>query len=146
MPARGIDPNDVPERYRRLFSENPFADHFELEVVSYGQGEAALRFPYKKLFTQYQGAVQGGIIAAYCDAAIAVAVLPLIPEGKDMVTTDLHVQYLRPVISGPVIARAHVVHRGNTLLLANATAENEAGTICARCTATYMIVSPRGVS
>jgi len=146
MPVRGIDPQDIPERFRRIFTENPFADHFELEVMSYGQGESVLRFPYKKIFTQYQGAVQGGIVAAYVDAAIAVATMSIIPEGKDMVTTDLHIQYLRPIVAGPIIARAQVVHRGNTLLLATATAEDEAGRVCARCTATYMVVSPRGVA
>jgi uncharacterized protein (TIGR00369 family) len=146
MPAKGIDPKDIPERFRRIFTENPIIDHFDLEVVSYGDGKSVLRFPYKNAFTQYQGAVQGGIIAAYADAAIAVAMISIIPEGRDMVTTDLHVQYLRPVVSGPITARADVVHRGNTLLLGTAVVENKEGAICARCSATYMIVSPRGLT
>jgi uncharacterized protein (TIGR00369 family) len=146
MPARGIDSKDIPERFRRILTENPIVDHFDLEVVSYEEGSSVLRFPYKKMFTQYQGAVQGGIIAAYADAAIAVAMLTVIPEGRDMVTTDLHVQYLRPVLSGPIVARADVVHRGNLLLLGTATVEDQTGAICARCTATYMVVSPRGLT
>src|SRR5215469_1533309 len=59
--SRDIDLKDIPERYRRIFTENPFFDHFELDVVSYGNGSSVLRFPYKKEFTQYQGVVQGGI-------------------------------------------------------------------------------------
>lgn len=145
MPARGVDPNKIPERFRRIFLENPIVDHFDLEVVELGRGSAVLRFPYKKEFTQYLGAVQGGVIAAYADAAIAVAMLSVVPEGRDSVTTDLHMQYLRPIMSGSIVARAEVVHRGATLLLGTATVENEEGKICARCSATYMVVSPRGL-
>ena len=144
MPLTGVDPKDFPEAYRRMFTDNPIVESFGLEVINHAPGAAVLRFPYKKAFTQYQGAVQGGLIAAYADAAIAVATLPLVPDGRDMVTTDLHVQYLRAVTSGPILARAEVVHRGNTLLLGVATVELEDGTVCARCTATYMIVGPRG--
>lgn len=144
MPARGIDPNDVPERFRRIFLENPIVDHFDLEVVRLGEGSAVLRFPYKKEFTQYLGAVQGGVVAAYADAAIAVAMLSVTPEGRDSVTTDLHVQYLRPIMSGSIVARGEVVHKGATLMLGTATVEDEKGRICARCDATYMVVRPRG--
>jgi acyl-CoA thioesterase len=141
---RGIDPKNVPERFRRILTENPIVDHTELEVVSVGRGTAVLRFPYKKQFTQYQGTVQGGIVAAYADAAVAVAVTTLLPEGRDMVTTDLHIHFLRTLTAGPIIARAQIVHEGKTILLGEATVEREDGTVCARVTATYMLVAPRG--
>ncbi|MBV8222756.1 MAG: PaaI family thioesterase [Candidatus Eremiobacteraeota bacterium] len=144
MPARGIDPKTIPERFRRLLTDNPVVDHMEMEVVSYGDGESVLRFPYKKEFAQYQGTVQGGIQAAYADAAMAVAVTSLLPEGGDAVTTDLHIRFLRTIMSGPVIARARITHRGKTLLVGEATVEREDGTVCARVTATNMIVTPRG--
>jgi uncharacterized protein (TIGR00369 family) len=145
MPAKGIDPSQIPERLHRMFYDNPIVDNFEMEVVSYAPGTSVLRYPYKKEFTQYQGAVQGGIVAAYADAAVAVAMRSLIPEDRDMVTTDLHVQFIRPITSGPIVARGDVVHRGKTLMLGTATVEVEGGAICARCTATYMIVDPRGL-
>lgn len=145
MPVRGFDPKEIPERFRRILTENPIFDHTDLEVVSHGRGVSVLRFPYKKQFTQYQGAVQGGVVAAYADAAIAFAVVSLLPEGRDMVTTELHIYFVRPVTSGPIVARAQIVHEGKTLLLGTATVETEDGTICARVTATYMIVSPRGL-
>ena len=143
MPAKGVDPKAVPERFRRILLENPFVDHTELDVLSQGRGTSVLRFPYKKQFTQYQGTVQGGIVASYADAAIAVAVTSLLPEGRDMVTTELHIYFLRTITSGPIIARAEIVHEGKTLLLGHATVEREDGTVCARVSSTYMIVQPR---
>jgi len=145
VPVRGVDLATIPERFRRLFTDNPIVDSTEMEVVSYGDGESVLRFPYKKEFSQYQGTVQGGIQAAYADAAMAVAVTSLMPEGADVVTTDLHIRFLRTITSGPIIARALITHRGKTLMVGEATVEREDGTVCARVTATNMIVRPRGL-
>ncbi len=143
VPVTGVDLNDLPERFVPLFRQNPWFDTFDLEVVSYGEGKAELRFSYEERFTQYQGVIQGGVLAGYADAAIAVAVTTLLPEGKDMTTTDLCMQYVRPARSGPFIVKAEVLDRGNTLLRCKATVEIEGGGVCARCTSTYMIISPR---
>lgn len=146
MPIKGVDPASVPERYRAMFSHNPFAEHFDLEVVSAEKGHAVLRFPYKREFTQYQGAVQGGVVVAYADAAMAVAMASMIPEGRDFVTTDLSVQYLRPILSGQVIARGTIEHLGKSLARGRATVEMENGAVVAYCLATFMIVDPRGAA
>jgi uncharacterized protein (TIGR00369 family) len=144
VPIAGIDPDNVPPYYRLIFGRNPFAEHFDLEVVLAEPGRSMLRFPYKKEFTQYQGAVQGGIILAYADAAMAVAVAPLAGEGRDFVTTDLTVQFVRAATSGPIAARAEILHRGNLLLRGTAVVEIEEVGVAAYCTGTFMIVSPRG--
>ena len=128
---------------RAIFLDNPFAEHFDLEVVSAERGKAVLRFPFRRELAQYQGALQGGIVVAYADAAMAVATATVIPEGRDFVTTDLTVQYVRPVTSGFAIARATVEHAGKTLVRARATVETDAGQIAAYCTSTCMIVDPR---
>jgi len=143
VPIKGIDPARVPPRLRPMFSHNPFADHFDLEVLSVERGESRLRFPYKKQFTQYQGSVQGGVIVAYADASMAIAIASLIEEGKDFVTTDLNVQFQRAATSGPIVAHGRVLHQGNTLIRAVATVELESGGTLAYCSATFMIVSPR---
>ncbi len=146
MPIKGVDPAHVPKRFAAMFFHNPFAEHFDLEVVSIEPGRAVLRFPYKRQFTQYQGAVQGGVVVAYADAAMAVALASAIPEGRDFVTTDLNVQYLRPILEGHVVARGSIDHMGKTLVRGRATVEAENGAVIALCVATFMIVEPRGAA
>jgi acyl-CoA thioesterase len=146
VPIRGVDPANIPARYRAIFGRNPFAEHFDLEVVSAQAGRAILRFPFKREYTQYQGAVQGGIVVAYADAAMAVAVAGIIPEGRDFVTTDLTVQYVRAFTSGAVVARGEIAEQGNTLLRGRAEVEIEGVGVAAYCLATFMIVSPRGIA
>ena len=144
MPVRGIDLSAVSDRYRAIFTVNPFADHFDLEVVSVAPGDAMLRFPFKREFTQYQGAVQGGVIVAYADASLAVAIAGMLEAGRDFVTTDLAVQFVRPATTGPITAHGRIVHAGKSLLRGNAVVEIEGAAPVAYCTATFMIVDPRG--
>ena len=143
MPIRGIDPANVPERYRAILTRNPFAEFFDLEVVALEHGHATLCFPFRAELTQYQGAVQGGIIVAYADASLAFAVASIVPEGRDFVTTELTVQYVRPLTSGTATANAFIEHAGRTLVRGRAKVENESGQLIALCMSTFMIVDPR---
>lgn len=143
MPIRGIDPAQVPERYRAILTRNPFAEFFDLEVVTLERGHATLRFPFRPELTQYQGALQGGIVVAYADASLAFAVASVTPEGRDFVTTDLTVQYVRPITSGQATADAIIEHTGRTLVRGRATVANETGQLVASVMSTFMIVDPR---
>jgi len=146
LPIRGIDLDRVPERYRAILTRNPFAEFFDLEVVSLERGRATLRFPFRRELTQYQGAVQGGIVVAYADAAMALAVASVVPEGRDFVTTDLTVQYVRPITGGTTTAHAMIEHAGRSIVRGRATVENETGVLAALCMSSFMIVDPRSPS
>ena len=141
--AKETKTDELTAGLRRMFGRNPIVQRFGLEVVSVKPGAAVLRFPYLEEFTQYQGVVQGGVIAAYADAAIAVATAALVPDDRDFTTTDLHIWFLRPLNSGPILVSAEVVHRGNTLVLGTAIVAPEGGETCARATATNMFISPK---
>lgn len=143
MSIRGIDPANVPERYRAIVTRNPYAEHFDLEVVSLERGHVTLRFPFRPELTQYQGAVQGGIVVSYADASLAFAVASVVPEGRDFVTTELTVQYVRPLTSGTATAIAVIEHAGRTLVRGRAKVEDESGRLIALCMSTFMVVDPR---
>lgn len=144
MPIRGIDPANVPDRYRAILTRNPFAEFFDLEIVALERGRSSLRFPFRPELTQYQGALQGGIVVAYADASLAFAVASIVPEGRDFVTTELTVQYVRPLTSGEAMATATIEHQGRTLVRGRAKVENASGQLIALCMSTFMIVDPRG--
>lgn len=146
MTVRGIDPANIPDRYRAILTRNPFFDHFNPEVVTLERGQVVLRFPFRAELTQYQGAVQGGIIVAYADASLAFATASVVPEGRDFVTTELTVQYVRPLTSGAATATAVIEHAGRTLVRGRAKVEDESGRLIALCMSTFMVVDPRAKS
>jgi len=143
LTARGVDPANIPDRYRAILTRNPFFDYFDPEVVTLERGHVVLRFPFHAEMTQYQGAVQGGIIVAYADASLAFATASVVPEGRDFVTTELTVQYIRPLTAGEATATAVIEHAGRTLVRGCAKVENDSGQLIALCTSTFMVVDPR---
>lgn len=140
MNAEQLDATRVPAHLQAMFSANPFAATFGLEVVSFGAGRCELRFPFRTEFTQHRGGLQGGIITVYADAAMAIAVMTTLPENMSLVTTDLHMQFVRPITAGPIIARGEIVNRTETLLVTAATVEVPQAGLCARGSATFVLL------
>jgi uncharacterized protein (TIGR00369 family) len=56
--------------------------------------------------------VDGGILSAWADAATGIAFGRMLDAGQDFSTVDLQIQYMRPVKSRRLIAKAWVKQRG----------------------------------
>ena len=88
------------------------------------------------------GTVHGGMLATFADVTAALALTrSLHDQGQIQVTTDMHIRYFRQPKSGPLTARALVVHRGRLILSAECIICDADGRDLARATATYMLVS-----
>lgn len=80
------------------FPEGTFNDWLGLTVEEMGDGRAVLSVAYEEFKQNPDGVMQGGVTATLIDVAGAVAVRSAL-EGEDipMATTNLEVNYLRPV-------------------------------------------------
>lgn len=58
------------------------------------------------------GRVHGGVLAALADAAMGIAFGRMLDDRQDFSTIDLQIQYMRPVRTHRLTARAHVRQRG----------------------------------
>jgi uncharacterized protein (TIGR00369 family) len=85
--------------------------------------------------------VHGGMLATLADVTAALALTrSLHNDDRIQVTTDMHIRYFRQPKSGPLTARATVVHRGRQILSAECVICDAEGRDLARATATYMLV------
>jgi uncharacterized protein (TIGR00369 family) len=85
--------------------------------------------------------VHGGMLATFADVTAALALTrSLHNDDRIQVTTDMHIRYFRQPKSGPLTARATVVHRGRQILSAECVICDAEGRDLARATATYMLV------
>jgi uncharacterized protein (TIGR00369 family) len=88
-----------------------------------------------------RGTVHGGMLATFADVAAATALTRSVDNDKYIqVTTDMHIRYFRQPKSGPLKARATLVHRGRQILSAECVICDAEGRDLARATATYMLV------
>ena len=61
------------------------------------------------------GVLHGGVVASIADEAVWHAIINHFGERRPAVTTELKVNYLRPINGAKVLAKAYLVHAGRTL-------------------------------
>jgi uncharacterized protein (TIGR00369 family) len=112
---------------------------WELVWVSPEDGTIEVAFNASEAFLNPAGFIQGGFLAAMLDDTMGPALVAGLNPGDFAPTTDLHVQFLRPVRPGRLIGRGRVVRRGKDVgFLAGELADTD-GVVVAVATATAQI-------
>jgi uncharacterized protein (TIGR00369 family) len=87
------------------------------------------------------GALHGGVIMALLDTAMGHAVAALVAEdGMFNAAAQMSVNFLEPVMSGTLTARAEVRRCGKRLAIVEATATDDQGVVLAIATATHALL------
>jgi acyl-CoA thioesterase len=79
-----------------------------------GKNEASLQVMPHHFNTV--GIVHGGALFSLADTGMAAALIPELKEGESCATSNLGISYFRPVLSGPVVCRSHLVYRGKSIV------------------------------
>lgn len=92
------DEGGPPSEDGGFFPEGTFNDWLGLTVEEMGDGEAVLSVSFEEFKQNPDGVLQGGVTATLIDVTGAVAVRSALDgETVPMATTNLEVNYLRPV-------------------------------------------------
>jgi len=107
-------------------------------------GTTVWEMPAEERFANPAGFVQGGIVAALADTAMAAASITA-NSGRKVFTanTDLHISFLRPAgVGGKLICTARAVSNGKRVCFLEAEVTDGEGTVVARASSTYLL-TPR---
>jgi uncharacterized protein (TIGR00369 family) len=120
---------------------HPLHRLLNIEIVEVGDGTAMVHSVPSSQFENAMGRMHGGYIAAILDAVMGSAVFTKVPTGLGFGTVDLNAKYVRKieVSTGKLIATAHVIHAGRSLLTVEAKVADEAGKLYAHGSATFMV-------
>jgi acyl-CoA thioesterase len=102
---------------RKKLAANPFIKFVGIQVPQLGKGYARFQLPFKPELANTIGLLQGGVIAALADEAVAFALYSLVPEGEMFNTVEMKINFLGAVKDGDVTAEAHIATRGRTISL-----------------------------
>jgi acyl-CoA thioesterase len=108
---------DVETAIRARLAANPFIRFVGIQAPRLGQGYARFLLPFKPDLANSIGLLQGGVIAALADEAVAFALYSLVPQGETFNTVEMKINFLGAVKEGDVIAEAHIAKRGRTISL-----------------------------
>ena len=120
------------------FPHVPVWDLMKIKVIEMGEGTATLTMPVEEKMKNPYGMMHGSGVYALADSAVAVAISTLTEKGKQFFTIEMKVNYLEPVTTGIVEARAKVLRQGR-IVPGEVDVYNE-NKLVAKAIATYIIV------
>jgi uncharacterized protein (TIGR00369 family) len=112
------------------------------KVVKLRSGRAELSFPFSKAVSRRGGMVHGGIVMYSLDNACGIAAMTVNP-GVDQLTTELTVNFLRPLRKGPFRAIGRVVKAGNSVIVVEGELRDADGALCAKSLGSWFIIRTR---
>jgi acyl-coenzyme A thioesterase PaaI-like protein len=92
----------------------------ELLDVDLANGSVLAAFQPGEAFTQGVGVIQGGIVTAMLDYAMALCGFTRIAKGKTFGTVSMTTQFLKPVTPGRWLARGRLDRAGARMIYASA--------------------------
>lgn len=87
------------------------------------------------------GVAHGGVLATMADAAMGIGLHSHFGGRRPATTTDLKINYLRPVKHGKAVARSHIVRVGRNLCVGRVDLFDAERKLAAVAIVTYMILS-----
>ncbi len=108
---------EVEARIRARLGRNPFIKFVGIQVPQLGRGYARFVLPMKHDLENSIGLLQGGMIAALADEAVAFALYSLVQEEETFNTVEMKINFLGAVKEGDVEAVARIAKRGRTISL-----------------------------
>lgn len=122
-------------------SRVPMADTMNMQIVSVEKGLVQIEaIPAAKFYNPMMR-IHGGFTATLIDTALGCAVSSTLPKGTGVGTVQLSVSYVRKIeiATGALIATGQVLHRGRTILTAEAKVADKNGVLYAHGTGTFMV-------
>ncbi len=87
-----------------------------------------------------QGVLHGGVTASIADEAAWHAIIHHFREERPCTTTELKVNYLRPIAGGKATARAYLLRAGKTLCVSRVDIFDEKQRMAGTAIVTYMLL------
>jgi acyl-CoA thioesterase len=132
---------DVEAGIRERLANNPVVKFLGVQAPELGQGFARFALTVRPEFLNSQGFLQGGVIAALADEAVAYALFGLVAEGEMISTVEMKINFLAPVQQGTIEALAHITKRGRTISLGEVEV-TQGDRLIAKGLCTYIHLTP----
>ncbi|HZU67345.1 MAG TPA: PaaI family thioesterase [Ktedonobacteraceae bacterium] len=95
-----------------------------MKIVKAGAGIGQVSIHVDSRLMHPQQIVHGGVIFTIADAAMSMALMPVIPQGSLFGTIEAKINFMQPVRAGDLLAEGKIIHKGRTTAVIEATVYN----------------------
>lgn len=135
-----VDPNErelQPERPRSGPDRYvPFSEHLGLRVEHAEAGVSRVALELRAEHLNNHDGGHGGVVMTLLDSAMAHAALSRVAYGREVVTVDMHIAFMRPA-AGRLLAEGRATGGGRSVCFCEATITDASGEVTARAMGTF---------
>ena len=113
MPETAVTRESLQQALADLFA--PWVQALDLQVESFGPGEATLRLPQSDALSRVGGMLCGQAMMAAADTAMVLALMSHFGQFKPCATVQLSSTFLRPLSGQDALVTARVLRAGQSL-------------------------------
>jgi acyl-CoA thioesterase len=122
---------------------NPFFGLMGIELVTSEPGKAVLKMQVRPDMLNGVGWLQGGILVALADEAMALAIYPMLSPGEGIATISESTSFVKGTRGGVIIAEGTVLKKGRRVAFCEGEVlmENEEKILLSRTTAAFAVTA-----
>jgi uncharacterized protein (TIGR00369 family) len=118
----------------------PFNKLVGIRVVRLHSDGVTIQCAVREHLRNSAGFLHGGVAATLADAAVGISLASHFGGRRACTTTDLKINYLRPVAKGKMVARAHLLRIGKTLCVGRVDLFDAQRELAAVAIVTYILL------
>jgi len=127
-----------------MSAKNHFNHFLGIEIIQSESDRCIVRLPIRtELCNSLQGVVHGGVTSTLVDVAMGHAAAPPMDGVQQCVTIESKIHYLRPATGKYLQAVGKVLHRGEKIIVMEASVTNDKGMLVAVASGTYARVNSK---
>ena len=129
----------------RSFEEAPISQLFGFRVLPPTEedaiaGRSRVELDVDERLHNPMGRVHGGVLAVLADAAMGIAFGRTLDAGQEFSTIDLHIHFMRPVVSRKLIATGALIQRGLRIGYLECTISDDRGRMISKSTCSCTLI------
>src|SRR5215469_14087511 len=116
MPTKPLPADENSSLVKQIFQHAQFVQSLGIELTSWGKGWCETRVKASPVLRQQHGFIHAGVLMTLVDHACGGAAASTVPEGRDVITVENKISFLRPASGPELTCRAEVLRAGNNLV------------------------------
>ena len=136
-----MEKTSSPQELKKLMQGMPFNKLVGIRLARIHTDGVTITCKVRPELMNAAGVLHGGVTATLADSALGIAITMRL--GRIAATTvEMKLNYLRPIVSGKITARARILRMGSTLCIGRVDLFNEAKELVGVALLTYMLLKP----
>ncbi len=127
------------EQWIKRIEEIPFVHLLGMRVVSFEESGLIMTMRIGPKHLNVMGGVHGGVLVSVIDTVVYFAIRPYIPDEKILSTSEIKVNFFRPVSVGKIETHARILHLGKHTAVGEAEITDGEGRLVAKGTVGHLI-------